>query len=170
PRRAAAAKAAAASPAIARTRAAAAPASAPAGPARRPAAVATARSAAISPRILVHPADRVGEKGDGGYDDAGKHAGGDRAEQKPDQHGDGSAGRSRSNQPAQQTAGYRTDAEDGNQRERVERVEEGHPGVVGAVRGLRPRRRQRLAVDDADHPREAGSDAAGEIAGLETRH
>src|SRR5262249_21153190 len=33
----------------------------------------------------------------------------------------------------------------------------------------RRRRRQLLAVDDADHPVEAGRDAAGEIAGLEFR-
>src|SRR5581483_9866262 len=73
---------------------------------------------------------------------------------------------------SEQAAGDRADREHEEEREWIEWVEktEEKVVVVRPVRDFGHRRRQRLAVNHADHARDSGGYAAGEIAALEARH
>ena len=79
---------------------------------------------------------------------------------------DQAAGRDRAEQPPEQRrAGCRRRRARRTGTNRIERPDVVQIAEVHAARG----HRQRLAVDDADHPVDAGRDAAGEIAGPEFR-
>ena len=93
-----------------------------------------------------------------------------RSQKKPGEPADRAAGCGRADQPAQRLAQDRADGGDDDNEERIDRIEKADPvGEILAVRRLRRRRGQRLAVDHGDDARDAGGNAAGEIAAAKFR-